>query len=228
MSILVLAALIIDLHTHSFFSDGALIPSELVRRAGAAGYAAVAITDHADTSNLDHLVPRMLRVADDLNRTQPVKVIPGVELTHVPPELVRALVQKARDLGAKLVVIHGETIVEPVAPGTNRAGLEAGADIIAHPGLIGAEEARLAAAKGILLEVTARKGHSLTNGHVARLALEAGASMVLNSDGHAPGDFLSEALAPRIAQGAGLPPNAFSQLQSNARKLLDRLGYPLG
>jgi putative hydrolase len=227
LGILVLSAMMIDLHTHSLFSDGAMIPSELVRRVGAAGYAAVAITDHADSSNLDHLVPRMIRVADDLNRVQSVKVIPGVELTHVPPELIVALVKKARDLGARLVVIHGETIVEPVAPGTNRAGLDAGADIIAHPGLISVEEARLAAEKGIFLEITARKGHSLTNGHVAKLALETGASMVLNSDGHAPGDFLSEALAPRITQGAGLPSDAFVQLQSNARKLLDRLGYPL-
>jgi putative hydrolase len=219
--------MIIDLHTHTFFSDGALIPSELVQRVGVAGYGAIAITDHADSSNLDHLVPSMVRVAEDLNRTQPVTVIPGVELTHVPPDLIASLVKRARDLGAKVVVIHGETIVEPVAPGTNRAGLDAGADIIAHPGLLGLEEARVAAQKGIFLEITARKGHSLTNGHVARLALETGASLVLNSDGHAPGDFLTEALAPKIVQGAGLPPDAFAGLQSNARLLLDRLGYPL-
>jgi putative hydrolase len=219
--------MIIDLHTHTFFSDGALIPSELVRRVGAAGYAALAITDHADSSNLDHLVPSMVRVAEDLNKAQAVRVIPGVELTHVPPEMIASLVQKARDLGAKLVVIHGETIVEPVASGTNRAGLDAGADIIAHPGLLHVEEARLAARKGILLEITARKGHSLTNGHVAKVALETGASLVLNSDGHAPGDFLSEALAPKVVQGAGLSADAFADLQSNARLLLDRLGYPL-
>jgi putative hydrolase len=217
--------MIIDLHTHTFFSDGALVPSELVRRVGTAGYAAIAITDHADSSNLDHLVPSMVRVAEDLNKAQEVIVIPGVELTHVPPERIASLVKKSRDLGAKLVVIHGETIVEPVAPGTNRAGLDAGADIIAHPGLISIEEAHLAARKGIYLEITARKGHSLTNGHVARLALETGAFLILNSDGHAPGDFLSEALAPKIAQGAGLPPDAFATLQADARLLMERLGY---
>lgn len=224
---LVLWPMIIDLHTHTFFSDGLLIPSELVQRVGAAGYRAIAITDHADSSNLDHLIPRMVLLAEDLNRTQSVTVIPGVELTHVPPELIGSLVKKARDLGARLVVIHGETIVEPVPKGTNRAGLDAEADIIAHPGLLSIEEARLAAQKGIFLEITARKGHSLTNGHVARLAVEADASLVLNSDGHAPGDFLSEALAPKIVQGAGLPPDAFDTLQRNARLLLHRLGYPL-
>lgn len=219
--------MLIDLHTHTFFSDGVLIPSELVQRVGAAGYRAVAITDHADASNLDHLIPRMVLLAEELNRSQPVTVIPGIELTHVPPQRIAPLVRKSRDLGARLVVIHGETIVEPVPQGTNRAGIEAGADILAHAGLLSVEDANLAAKKGVFLEITARKGHSLTNGHVAKLAMETGASLVLNSDGHAPGDFLSEGLAPRIVQGAGLPAQAFETLQGNARLLLNRLGYSL-
>jgi histidinol phosphatase-like PHP family hydrolase len=217
----------IDLHTHSLFSDGALIPSELVRRVEAAGYTAVAITDHVDSSNLDYVVPRIVQVAMDLNKYQSVKVIPGVELTHVPPDLIGALAMRSRELGAIIVVVHGETIVEPVAPGTNRAGLEAGADIIAHPGLLSRDEARMASEKGILLEVTARKGHSLTNGHVVRLAAETGAGLVLNSDAHSPGDFLSEAFARNVVEGAGLSPDGFSQLQGNARSLLKKNGYSL-
>jgi histidinol phosphatase-like PHP family hydrolase len=217
----------IDLHTHSFLSDGALIPSELVRRVEAIGYTAVAITDHVDSSNVDHVVPRIVQVSMDLNRSQSVKVIPGVELTHVPPELMAALVKRSRELGAKMVVVHGETIVEPVAPGTNRAGLEAGADIIAHPGLLSRDEARMASEKGILLEISARKGHSLTNGHVARLAVETGAKLLLNSDAHSPGDFLTDSFARKVIQGAGLPPEAFSQLLGNARSLLEKIGYPL-
>ena len=42
----------IDLHTHSLFSDGALVPSEHVRRVEVLGYEAIAITDHADDSNI--------------------------------------------------------------------------------------------------------------------------------------------------------------------------------
>jgi len=217
----------IDLHTHSFFSDGELIPSELVRRAEAIGYTAVAITDHADSSNLDHIVPRIVQVAMDLNRSQSVKVIPGVELTHVPPDLIAMLLKRSRELGAKIVLIHGETIVEPVAPGTNRAGLEAGADIIAHPGLLSRDEARMASEKGILLEVTSRKGHSLANGHVVRIAAETGAKLLLNSDAHSPGDFLSEPFARKVVEGAGLSPGALSQLLANARFLLEKIGYPL-
>jgi histidinol phosphatase-like PHP family hydrolase len=219
--------MIIDLHTHSLFSDGALIPSELVRQVETIGYTAVAITDHADSSNLDHIVPRIAQVAVDLNRTQSVKVIPGVELTHVPPDLIGVLLERSRELGAKIVLVHGETIVEPVAPGTNRAALEAGADIIAHPGLLSRDEARMAAEKGILLEVTARKGHSLANGHVVRLAAETGARLVLNSDAHSLGDFLSEPFARKVVEGAGLPSDAFFQLLENARSLLKKIGYSL-
>jgi histidinol phosphatase-like PHP family hydrolase len=135
----------IDLHTHSLFSDGELIPSELVRRLEFLGYRAVAITDHSDASNLDFIIPRIIQVADDLNRSQPVKVIPGVELTHIPPRSIGSFIAKARGLGARLVLVHGESIVEPVAIGTNRAAIEGGADILAHPGLISDEDAALAA-----------------------------------------------------------------------------------
>jgi histidinol phosphatase-like PHP family hydrolase len=124
-----------------------------------------------------------------------------------------------------LVVIHGETTVEPVPPGTNRAGIESGADILAHPGLITDEDAGLAAQKGTLLEITSRSGHSLTNGHVAKAALKAGAGLILNSDTHSPENMMTEAFARRVLEGAGLPPDAFSVVTSNARRLLEKIGY---
>jgi putative hydrolase len=217
----------IDLHTHSLFSDGELIPSELVRRAGAIGYRAVALTDHADASNLDFIIPRIVKVAKELNEAQSVKVVPGVELTHVPPSLIGPLVVKARDLGAALVIVHGETIVEPVAPGTNRAGLEAGADILAHPGLITSDEVAIAAQKGIFLEISGRSGHSFTNGHVAKVAIEFGAKLVVNSDGHAPNDFMTRELARKVVEGTGLPKGSLEGLLSNSQLLLEKIGYAL-
>ncbi|MBW1996900.1 MAG: histidinol phosphate phosphatase domain-containing protein [Deltaproteobacteria bacterium] len=213
----------IDLHTHSLFSDGELVPSELVRRLEDLGYEAVAITDHADPSTIDFILPRICEVAEELNKAQAVRVIPGIELTHIPPALIGPMVERVRDLGARIVVIHGESIVEPVAPGTNLAGLKAGADIIAHPGLISLKEASLAVEKDVCLELSARSGHSLTNGHVARTAREAGARLVLNSDAHAPGDLMTKAFARKIAQGAGLPPGSLDELMSNSRRLLERL-----
>lgn len=217
--------MMIDLHTHSFFSDGELIPSELVRRYESLKYSAVAITDHADSSNMDFIIPRIVKVASFLNNTQTVKVIPGIELTHMPPELIEPHVFKARELGASLVIVHGETIVEPVSPGTNRAGIEAGADILAHPGLITDEDAELAAERGTLLEISGRSGHSLTNGHVAKTAAKSGAGMILNSDMHSPGDIMTEEFARKIIEGAGLTSNSFSVFLSNARRLLEKIGY---
>ncbi len=216
----------IDLHTHTIFSDGELVPAELVRRYEVAGCAALGITDHADSSNLDFVVPRIVRVARDLNGLQAVKVVPGVELTHVPPSMIGPLVNEARRLGAALVVVHGETIVEPVPPGTNRAAIEAGADILAHPGLVSEEEMRLAAEKGVFLEVSARKGHCLSNGHVVLLAGKTGARLLLNSDAHGPADLLTEPFARRVAEGAGLPPDSLQMLLSNSRLLLQKIGYP--
>jgi histidinol phosphatase-like PHP family hydrolase len=93
--------------------------------------------------------------------------------------------------------------------------------------LITKKEMELAAKKDILLEISARKGHSLTNGHVAKLATEVGARLVLNSDGHSPGDFMTEGFARKVAEGAGLPAGALSILLSNARLVLEKTGYPL-
>jgi len=195
----------IDLHTHSFFSDGVLLPSEQVRRVAVKGYAAVAITDHADASNLEELLERLLRFRRLQGEDWPVVFIPGVELTHVAPCSIGRWARKAKECGAGLVVVHGETIVEPVAPGTNAAAAECpDVDILAHPGLITTQEARAAAENGVHLEITSRAGHSLTNGHVACVARETGTRLVLNTDTHSPNDMIDQQTARLVAAGAGL------------------------
>jgi len=210
----------IDLHTHSIFSDGSLIPAELVRRALFLGLKGIGITDHGDTSNIDFIIPRLVAVAKDLNRVLNIRVVPGIEITHVPPVLIAETVQKARSLGAQLVVVHGESIVEPVAPGTNLAGIEAGIDILAHPGLITEKEVIKAKENHVLLEISARKGHSLSNGHVAGLSRKYGAGMVINTDAHDPGDLIDLTTAKRIVLGAGLTEKDFKAMQKNASRFI--------
>lgn len=192
-----------DFHCHSVFSDGELIPAEIWRRVKVLGYSAIAITDHGDPSNLEFILGNLLKIREAFKGLSP-RLIAGIELTHVPPELIPELIQKARTLGAEIVVVHGETIVEPVAEGTNRAAILGGADILAHPGLIREEEVKLAAEKGIFLEISGRKGHSFTNGHVVNLARKYQAPLIINSDAHSPSDLLSQDLATKIALGAGL------------------------
>jgi histidinol phosphatase-like PHP family hydrolase len=213
----------IDLHAHSLFSDGELLPSELVRRFEDMGYSCVAITDHVDSSNLDFVILRLVAAARDLNQSQSVRVIPGAEITHVPPGSMGSLVKKARYLGAEIVLAHGETIVEPVAKGTNRAAILSGVDILAHPGLIAIEDIKLAVERGIYLEISARQGHSLANGYVARRAKEFRAKLVLNSDAHSPHDLMTRQFAQMVAHGTGLGENALEEMLGNSQDLIEKI-----
>ncbi|MEW5717769.1 MAG: histidinol phosphate phosphatase domain-containing protein [Chloroflexota bacterium] len=214
----------IDLHTHTFFSDGDLLPSEIVHRAVTLGYAAIALTDHADASNLDQILAQLNQFLREQKNDFPLTVIPGVELTHAPPARIAPLAKRAKELGAGLVVVHGETIVEPVEAGTDRAAVEcADVDILAHPGFITLEEARLAAKNGIALEISARKGHSLTNGHVAAIARLAGAPMVVDTDTHSPSDMIDQIFARAVARGAGLSDAEIEAATvTNPRALVER------
>lgn len=197
----------IEFHSHTVFSDGELLPSELIRRAVVKGHRALAITDHADASNLEALISGLLRLRQEQGQGLGLQLIVGVELTHVAPSDIARLARRARLLGADLVVVHGQTIVEPVAPGTNAAAIASpDVDLLAHPGFLTRQEARDARDRGCIIEITSRKGHSLTNGHVARICQEEGALMVVDTDTHAPGDLIDFSFSQAVAQAAGLDP----------------------
>ncbi|MBS3815439.1 MAG: histidinol phosphate phosphatase domain-containing protein [Hadesarchaea archaeon] len=212
-----------DLHTHTLLSDGELVPAELVRRAEDMSYEAIGLTDHVDSSNLEWVIERTLKISEDLNETLDIRVIPGVELTHVPPENISELSEKARGLGIKLIAVHGETPVEPVKEGTNRAALECNeVNMLVHPGRMTLEQAKLARETGTYLELTSRAGHCLTNGLVAKLAQEAGADLLVNTDAHAPADLLTLEEALMVAKGAGLSEEeAEKAVGSNPMELLE-------
>lgn len=213
----------IDLHTHTLLSDGALVPSELIRRAEVKGIRVLAITDHVDSSNIDHVVPKAVEFCRSLKDCRCIRVIPGAEITHAPLELIPGLVRRCRALGAGIVLVHGETMVEPVPEGTNRVAIESGVDILAHPGLITEGDARLAAEKGIYLELSGRKGHSYSNGHVAALAIRLGAKLVINSDTHAPEDLMSLEFARSVVRGAGV--GEVEEVFRNSRELVEKIKY---
>jgi histidinol phosphatase-like PHP family hydrolase len=214
----------IDFHTHTLLSDGSLLPSELVNRAIALGYRALAVTDHADASNLEVLLAQLKRFcASHDSEKKDLAVIPGIELTHIPPDLIPSMVEEARRLGAKVVLCHGETTVEPVPPGTNMAAIKAGVDVLTHPGLVTEEECRLAARNSVFFEITFRQGHCLANGHVASMAKNYGVGLLVNTDAHGPGDLITEETALKVAQGAGLTETDFEEIKENAKRLLERV-----
>lgn len=213
----------IDLHTHTLLTDGLLLPSELVRRYQVLGYEAVALTDHVDGSNIDFVVPRTIKVAKSLTELWDIKVIPGVELTHMPLEEFELSIKYARAQGIKLILVHGETTVEPVIPGTNKKALDCDVDILSHPGLITLDEAKLARNRGIFLELTSRRGHYLTNSHVVNIARQAKAKLILNSDAHSPEDILSLKKMKEIGQLAGLKEDELKSVFDNAKALLEKI-----
>lgn len=192
-----------DLHTHTVYSDGELIPAELVRRAMVLGHDVIAITDHVDMTNVEFVasnVAKAVELCEDY-----ITVIPGVEITHVPPSKIDKVAKMARNNGAEWIVVHGETVTEPVAPGTNRASAEnPEIDVLAHPGFITLEEAQIARDNDVILEITGRMGHNITNGHVVNMARAVGAKMVIDSDTHAPENLMDEAAARIVALGAGM------------------------
>jgi putative hydrolase len=192
-----------DLHTHSLLSDGELLPSELARRYEEKGFKAIAITDHADLSNIKTVVEAITQFCSHWPKKR-MRVIPGIELTHLPLEQFKQATGFARSHGIKIIVAHGETLTEPVIRGTATAALNSGIDILSHPGLISEEDVKLAVKKGIFLEISARSGHCLGNGHVAKLALKMGAKLCINSDSHAPYDIPTTDFLRQVGFGAGL------------------------
>jgi len=63
----------IDLHTHSLYSDGSLLPHELITLAAKVGLTAIALTDHDSTFGI-------LEALDAGNKLG-VEIIPGIELS---------------------------------------------------------------------------------------------------------------------------------------------------
>jgi hypothetical protein len=64
---------LIDLHTHTVFSDGLATPERLLADAAALGLAAVAVTDHDSVDGIDRAL--------DAGRKVGVEVVPGVEMS---------------------------------------------------------------------------------------------------------------------------------------------------
>ncbi|MFW9924285.1 MAG: histidinol phosphate phosphatase domain-containing protein [Candidatus Thorarchaeota archaeon] len=212
-----------DFHTHSFFSDGDLLPMELLRRAHVFGHQVYAITDHASASNLD-IIPKLKKDCELATKHWGIIALPGVELTHVPADAIEEIAKKARDQGAIIIVLHGETISEPVEPGTNLKGANSKAiDILAHPGMLSDQEAKLCKKNNVLVEITSNSNHSKTNGITARVGLENHADFIQNTDTHSSSNMITYDGAKKVLIAAGLDEKEANRtMQDNIRKLLTK------
>ena len=68
---------IIDLHTHTRYSDGTLSPTELVKKSAEIGLSAIAITDHDTTAGISE--------AMEAGEEYRIEVLPGVEISAIYP-----------------------------------------------------------------------------------------------------------------------------------------------
>jgi len=214
-----------DFHTHTFYSDGVLSPIELIRRAIVQGYSAIAITDHVAVGSIARVIKE---ISDDCALARAywnILAIPGVEITHVPPQAISEIAKRAKELGACIVVVHGETSAEPVEKGTNLAAVQSAyVDILAHPGLLTDEEASLAARNDIFLELTSRKGHSATNPHVAAVSHKTKAKLLISSDAHDERDLLTPDSVEIVLAKSKLDPQQRKRIiEGNPQILIERV-----
>ncbi|MBN2830664.1 MAG: histidinol phosphate phosphatase domain-containing protein [Candidatus Omnitrophica bacterium] len=214
-----------NLHAHTFLSDGDLLPSEVAVRYQAAGYKAIAITDHADYSNIKTVVKSIVEFCRRWPKDSSIiKVLPGIELTHLPPEQFKPLAAYARKNGVRIIIAHGETPVEPVALNTNKLALLADIDILAHPGLITDADAALAAGRGVFLEVTSRAGHSQANQHVVKQARKFNAKLILNNDSHTPENIITPSKLNQVGLDAGLTQAEIDNIYKDTQDLIIKRG----
>jgi putative hydrolase len=214
-----------DFHSHTFHSDGVLSPLELIRRAAVKQYTMIALTDHTGPGSMARIIREVAEDCELARAKWNILAVPGVELTHLPAAAIDEVAGKAKELGAWLVVVHGESPVEPVEEGTNLAAVRSRhVDILAHPGHMTAEVAELAAQNEVFIEITARRGHCITNAHVAKTAAGAGALMLLNSDAHDEEDLLSDQVVKDVLHQAGINSRQSKQvLKTNPLKLVQRI-----
>lgn len=214
-----------DFHAHTFLTDGQASATEMWFAAEHLGHRVLAITDHVSMNDPAAILTQ-LRGEADAYADGPLRPIIGVEVSMVPPRRIADVARAARRAGAEIVIVHGETLADPVPAGTNHAAIDCTeVDLLAHPGLLDPADAELARAHGTVLEISGRAGHSAGNGHVARVALAAGAELVVDSDAHAPRQLLAYDAARRLASGAGLrEADVAKALHDAPERLLARIG----
>lgn len=190
----------VDFNIRIHIGDGELDIASALRYASLAGIRFACLIMPSDGD----LVPALSAVKQVrcLSLYAGIESVVGVEFRHIPPALLPSVVQEARRAGIAFVMAYGESIQDQVAEGTNLAAIEAGVDVISHPGLIDVEAASFAAERGVALEITASPKHGLTNGHIAAVGLHAGCLLVCGSGATKAREIPGRSFWPRVICGA--------------------------
>lgn len=215
----------VDFQNHSTISDGALSPLELIAHARSNGVRGIVLTEHVYLKRVESIMEEILQAVEQAHGSD-ILLIPGAEVSLVPPDKICEVAARAKQAGAKFVTVHGESLMGGTPSGTNLAAAQCEyVDMIGHPGFLDEQTAKSAAQNNIFVELSGRAPHSLTNGHVARMAQKFGVGLLVNSDTHRAEDLLTPQRAIDVARGAGLSEDeVYRALVTNVEHLLVRCG----
>ena len=197
-----------DLHTHTDWSDGGFSIEAMVSAAEARGYDYYAITDHGEGPGVfgdialdDEALTAQAEAIADVAEDASIEVLHGVEAnigadgSIVPEDAVLA------DLDIVVASPHAALDADPEAaterlvsavehPAVDILGHPTGRLINSRPGLAPNMEvvAEAAAREGVAIEVNANPARLDADGTAVRAAVDAGATIVVNTDAHAPGE----------------------------------------
>jgi DNA polymerase (family 10) len=198
-----------DLHTHTDWSDGALPIADLVAAAAEHGHDYLAITDHATgpgmvggvgctDDELREQLPAIREVADDAA----IDVFAGVETNIDAGGDLSTADDVLADLDLVVAAPHSGLGQDPdyATDRLVRAVEHPEVDILGHPTgrLIGTRSgldpdiervAAAAAENDTALEINANPSRLDLSGAAVRVAIEAGATIAINTDAHSPPEF---------------------------------------
>jgi DNA polymerase (family 10) len=206
-----------DLHCHTIWSDGRDTTEAMVRAARRLGYEYVAITDHSQSARasrvltLERLRQQKIDVRQVRERFPDITILHGTEVDILPdgrldfPDDVLAEMdivlaslhdadgQSADRLMDRYLAAMRHPLVNLVTHPANRVpGQSEGYDL---------DFDRLfeaAADTGTAVEIDGAPGHLDLDGHLARRAIAAGATLCVDSDGH-----FAERLGRQMRMGVG-------------------------
>jgi len=195
-----------DIHTHTNWSDGSNSITEMVEGAAAFGHDYLAVTDHATGPGMvggvgvpDEKLREQLTEVESVAADASIDVFTGVEANIAAD----GSVSLADDLLAELDVVVASPHAALDGDGTDRlvaAAQHPDVNVIGHPtgrylnrreGLdVDVERlASVAADNDTALEINANPARLDLGGGAVKQAVEAGATIAINTDAHSPGNF---------------------------------------
>ncbi|NHN64941.1 DNA polymerase/3'-5' exonuclease PolX [Haloarcula sp. JP-Z28] len=195
-----------DIHTHTNWSDGSNSITEMVEGAAAFGHDYLAVTDHATGPGMvggvgvpDEKLREQLTEVESVAADASIDVFTGVEANIAADGSVSV----ADDLLAELDVVVASPHAALDGDGTDRlvaAAQHPEVNVIGHPtgrylnrreGLDVDVEwlASVAADNDTALEINANPARLDLGGGAVKQAVEAGATIAINTDAHSPGNF---------------------------------------